>query len=269
MKSCNQLLTNVGSATNSFLEEISSLVRMGSETCGEFFEQIAAGRSPIAFRDLFYQTNRVGAGSIPLVTLVSLFIGLTMALLTGYQLRIFGLVALVPAVVSVSFIREMGPLFTGIILASRIGAAYTAELGAMTASEEVDAIEGMGIGALRYLVLPRFLAILALTPSLSIIATLSAIIGGAIISKLLLGLSYAFFYDQVMTNLFLKDVVSGVIKSFLFGGIIGWLACYKGLAVRGGAVGVGQATTASVVLSITSVIACDTACNVVMVIFFP
>jgi len=103
-----------------------------------------------------------------MVILLSVFVGLTMALLTGYQLQIFGMVTLVPTVVSVSFVREMGPLFTGIFLASRVGAAYTAELGAMTAGGEVDAIEGMGIGAFRYLVTPRILAIFSLPRCLSV-----------------------------------------------------------------------------------------------------
>jgi phospholipid/cholesterol/gamma-HCH transport system permease protein len=192
-----------------------------------------------------------------------------MALLTGYQLQRFGTVMLVPAIVSVSFTREMGPLFTGIVLASRVGAAYTAELGAMIAGGEVDAIEGMGIGALRYLVTPRFLAIFLLTPCLTVIAIISGLVGGAFISSLMLQLSCSYFYDQVMTNLLVKDVMAGIVKSLLFGAIIGTIACYKGLSVKGGAVGVGIATTSSVVTAISTVIACDSLCNIVMVTFFP
>ncbi len=166
---------------------------MGRETVSEIGDRIAAKRAPFRLEDFFYQSNRVGVGSVPMVILLSVFVGLTLALLTGYQLRTFGLVTLVPAVVSVSFTREMGPLFTGIVLASRIGAAYTAELGAMTAGGEVDAIEGMGIGALRYLVTPRILAILCLTPCLTIIAVISGILGAAFISSLMLQISFGFF----------------------------------------------------------------------------
>jgi phospholipid/cholesterol/gamma-HCH transport system permease protein len=172
-------------------------------------------------------------------------------------------------VVSVSFTREMGPLFTGIVLASRIGAAYTAELGAMTAGGEVDAIEGMGIGALRYLVTPRILAILCLTPCLTIIAVISGILGAAFISRLMLQISFGYFYDQVMTYLLVKDMMAGIVKSFLFGGIIGIIACYKGLSVQGGAVGVGKATTSSVVTAITVVIVSDSFCNIFIITFFP
>ena len=110
----------------------------------------------------------------------------------------------------------------------------------MTAGGEVDAIEGMGIGALRYLVTPRILAILCLTPCLTIIAVISGILGAALISRLMLQISFGYFYDQVMTYLLVKDLMAGIVKSFLFGGIIGIIACYKGLSVRGGAVGVGN-----------------------------
>jgi phospholipid/cholesterol/gamma-HCH transport system permease protein len=263
------LISKLGAFTISLLQELSSLVWMGRETVSEIAERIAAHRAPFRLEHFFYQCNRVGVGSVPMVILLSVFIGLTMALLTGYQLQRFGIVTLVPAVVSVSFTREMGPLFTGIVLASRIGAAYTAELGAMTAGGEVDAIEGMGIGALRYLVTPRILAIFCLTPCLTVISIVSGIVGGMFISSLMLQISYGFFYDQVMTNLLVKDVMAGIVKSFLFGAIIGMIACYKGLSVKGGAVGVGIATTSSVVIAISTVIACDSLCNIFIVTFFP
>ena len=263
------MIAKLGALATSLLQGLSSVVWMTRETVSEISERIANRRAPFRRDDFFYQCNRIGVGSVPMVVLLSVFIGLTMALLTGYQLQRFGIVTLVPAIVSVSFTREMGPLFTGIVLASRIGAAYTAELGAMTAGGEVDAIEGMGIGALRYLVTPRLLAIFCLTPCLTIISVVSGIVGGAFISSLMLEIGYSYFYDQVMTNLLVKDVMAGVVKSFLFGAIIGMIACYKGLSVRGGAVGVGIATTSSVVATISTVIACDSLCNIFIVTFFP
>jgi len=127
----------------------------------------------------------------------------------------------------------------------------------------------MGIGARRYLVTPRFLAIFFLTPCLTVIAVISGILGAAFISNLMLQLSYSYFFDQVMTNFLVKDAMAGIVKSFLFGAIIGVISCYKGLSVKGGAMGVGVATTSSVVLSISSVIACDSLCNIFIVTFFP
>ncbi|MEI6279272.1 MAG: ABC transporter permease [Verrucomicrobiae bacterium] len=263
------MIAKLGAFSIGLLQELSSLVGVVRETAVEIVERVASRRAPFSMDQLVYQCHRVGVGSVPMVVLLSVFVGLTMALLTGYQLQIFGIVTLVPAVVSVSFTREMGPLFTGIVLASRIGAGYTAELGAMTAGGEVDAIEGMGIGAHRYLIAPRLFAILFLTPCLAVVSIVSGIAGGAFISSLVLHISYGFFLDQVMTYLLAKDILAGIVKSFLFGGIIGIIACYKGLSVRGGAVGVGSATTSSVVTATSAVIACDSLCNIFMVLFFP
>jgi len=263
------MISKVGMLTISGLEELGNMAGLVQGTFSEIFEQVAKGRFPFRMDHVLLQGYRAGVGSVPMVILLSLFVGLTMALLTGYQLRVFGMVTLVPAVVSVSFTREMGPLFTGIVLASRIGAAYTAELGAMAAGGEVQAIESLGIGARRFLVAPRFLAIFLLTPCLAIISILSGIFGAALISELLLDISYGFFFDQVMSNLLIRDVISGIAKSLLFGAIIGSIACYKGLAVKGGAVGVGTATTSSVVTAISTVIVVDSIFNVFILTFFP
>lgn len=263
------MIARVGAAALGSLRQLGDLVGMVEATFAESFERLARRRAPFRRDHLFYQCHRVGPGSLPMTFLLSVFVGLTMALLTGYQLQSFGMVALVPAVVSVSFTREMGPLFTGIVLASRVGAAYTAELGAMTAGGEVDAIEGMGIGARRFLVAPRMVAIFCLTPCLTVVSILSGILGAAFISDLMLHLSFGFFRDQVVTNLLLGDVVAGMFKSLVFGAIIGAVACHKGLAVQGGAVGVGTATTSSVVTAVSAVIVADALCNIGIVTFFP
>lgn len=263
------MITKIGSLTISFLEELSSFYGLANDTRAELADRLAAKRSPFRLSDLFFQTNRVGVGSVPMVILLSVFVGLTMALLTGYQLQRFGLTTLVPSIVGISFTREMGPLFTGIVLASRIGAAFTAELGAMVAGGEVDALEAMGIGPLRYLVTPRWLAIFFMTPCLSVVSIVAGILGGAFISSLMLQLGYSFYLDQVMSNLLVKDILSGLFKSLVFGGIIGLVSCYKGLAVKGGAVGVGVATTSSVVTAVSCVIACDSLINIFLVILFP
>jgi len=263
------MITKIGSLTIAFLQELSSLYWLARDTAAEIKDRLVATRSPFRLADFFYQTHRVGVGSIPMVVMLSVFVGLTMALLTGYQLEKYGMSTLVPSVVGIAFTREMGPLFTGIVLASRIGAAFTAELGAMIAGGEVDALEAMGIGPLRYLVTPRWLAIFCMTPCLSVAATLAGICGGAFISNLLLQLGYSHFFDEVMSNLLVKDILSGVFKSFVFGALIGLISCYKGLSVKGGAVGVGIATTSSVVTAISCVIASDSLINIFLVILFP
>jgi len=154
------------------------------------------------------------------------------------------------------------------MVAARIGAAYTAELGTMTASEEVEAIEAMGIGPLRFLVAPRVLAVFLLLPCLSIVANIAALVGGALVCEKQFNISYIYFGSLVMENLIVRDIVAGVLKSFLFGLIIGLISCYKGLSVKGGAAGVGTATTSSVVSAIAVVIAADTLFNIAMVIIY-
>ncbi len=250
------------------LQHLSSVVWLLFETAQETLEHTRRGRLPFRPAIFFEQTDRAGVGSIPLVALVSLFLGLTMALLTGYQLQSFGTERLVPGLVAVGFTRELGPLITGIMVAARIGAAYTAELGTMTVAEEVEAIEAMGIGPLRFLVTPRVLAVFLLMPCLVVVSNIMALIGAAFISDLHLNISLPYFFDLIHDALQRRDIIAGVIKSFLFGLIIGLVACYKGLTVKGGAAGVGDATTSSVVTAITVVIGFDTLANIVLVALY-
>lgn len=256
------------SSIRSSLQHLSSVVWLLIDTGKEMGDRVVRGRMPFRFSIFFEQTDRTGVGSIVLISLVSFFIGLTMALLTGYQLQTFGQERLVPGLVGISFTRELGPLMTGIMVAARIGAAYTAELGTMTVSEEVEAIEAMGIGPLRFLVGPRVLAVFILLPCLVVVSNFTAMCGAAIISRWAFDIPFPAFVQAALENMLIRDIVAGIIKSFLFGLIIGLVSCYKGLTVRGGAAGVGNATTSSVVTAITTVIGFDTLCNVVLVALF-
>ena len=253
----------------SILFDLSSAVWLLWRTAQEMGDQIARGRLPFRPSLFFAQTDRVGVGSIPLVALVSFFIGLTMALLTGYQLQPYGQESLVPPLIAIGFSRELGPLMTGIMVAARIGAAYTAELGTMTVSEEVEAIEAMGLGPLRFLVSPRLLAVVLLMPCLVVVSDLAAMAGASVISFWAFGIPIQRFAASGLESLLIHDLVAGLVKSIFFGLIIGLVACFKGLTVNGGAAGVGKATTESVVVAITAVIGFDTLCNVVLLSAFP
>jgi phospholipid/cholesterol/gamma-HCH transport system permease protein len=252
----------------SALRHLSSIMWLLIDTIREMGDQTARGRFPFRLSHFFDQTDRAGVGSIPLVALVSFFIGLTMALLTGYQLQIYGQVRLVPSLVAIGFTRELASLMTGIMVAARVGASYTAELGTMTVGEEVEAIEAMGLGPLRLLVSPRLLAVFFLMPCLVVVSNIAAIIGAALISRWAFDMTLRGFGEAALESLLTRDIVAGVLKSFLFGLIIGLVSCYKGLTVRGGAAGVGAATTSSVVTAITAVIAFDTLFNIVLVALF-
>jgi phospholipid/cholesterol/gamma-HCH transport system permease protein len=263
------VVQGIGVAGRSFLAEVGSMFWFVIHTFDETIDRIRSGRVPFRASSFFQHTERAGVESVPLVALVSFFLGLTMALLTGYQLQRFGTERLVPALVSIAFTRELGPLITGIMLAARIGAAFTAELGTMKVSEEVEAIEAMGIGPLRFLVAPRVLALIILMPCLSTISNIAAIAASSFISKAYFSIAFVYFVDLVKDALLIRDIVTGVLKSLMFGLLISAIACYRGFRVEGGAAGVGTATTSSVVTAITTVIGFDTLYNMVYTVFFP
>jgi len=263
------VVQGVGHLSAEFMREVGSLFWFIVQTLEETVERIREGRVPFRASSFFRHCERAGVGSVPLVALVSFFLGLTMALLTGYQLQRFGTERLVPGLVAIAFTRELGPLITGIMLAARIGAAFTAELGTMQVSEEVEAIEAMGIGPLRFLVAPRMLALFFLMPCLSTVSNLAAIGASCLISRAYFSIAFVYFFDLVRDALLIRDIITGVLKSFLFGLLIGGIACYRGLSVKGGAAGVGTATTSSVVTAIATVIGFDTIYNIVYTVFFP
>jgi phospholipid/cholesterol/gamma-HCH transport system permease protein len=252
-----------------FFREVGSLFWFVAHTLNEMMERLQSGRLPFRATSFFRHTQRAGVDSLPLVSLVSFFLGLTMALLTGYQLQRFGTERLIPGLVSIAFTRELGPLITGIMLAARIGAAFTAELGTMQVSEEVEAIEAMGIGPLRYLVAPRMLALFFLMPCLTTVSNIAAIFASSLVSRAYFSIAFVYFLDLVRDALLIRDIITGVLKSFLFALLIGAIACYRGLTVRGGAAGVGVATTSSVVTAVTTVIGFDTLYNIVYIVFYP
>ena len=258
------MLYRIGYLTRVALVNVGSIFWLLLNTLEEVGDNVRRGRMPFRWSALFAQTDRTGVGSVPLVLMVSFFLGLTMALLTGYQLQKFGTERLVPPLIAIAFTRELGPLMTGIVLAARIGAAFTAELGTMQVAEEVEAIEAMGIGPLRFLVAPRLVAITFLMPCLSVCSCIAAFIGSAIISWITINLVPAFYFDAVLNSLLVKDIVIGLFKATFFGLVIGLIACFKGLTVTGGAEGVGRATTDSVVVAITSVIGFDTIFNLIV-----
>ncbi len=263
------VVQGVGHLSREVLREIGGVFWFIVQTATETWDNIRRGRAPFRSASFFRYTERAGVGSIPLVGLVSFFLGLTMALLTGYQLARFGTERLVPGLVSVAFTRELGPLLTGIMLAARIGASFTAELGTMQVSEEVEAIEAMGIGPNRFLVAPRMVALFALMPCLSTISSIAAILATSFISRVYFHIALVYFIDLVKDSLLIRDIITGVLKSLMFGLLIGAIACYRGLSVKGGAAGVGTATTSSVVTAITTVIGFDTLFNIVYIVFFP
>jgi phospholipid/cholesterol/gamma-HCH transport system permease protein len=199
----------------------------------------------------------VGFNAVPIVSLISCFIGVIVALQGAYSLRSFGALNYVVNMVAVIITRELGPLLTAIIVIGRSGSSFAAEIGTMKVGEEVDALETMGLNPVRFLVVPRYVAMLVMLPCLTIAADTAGILGGALFAKVSLGWSLRNYLLRTVDALVMRDVVTGLIKSLVFAVIITKIGCYEGFSVQGGAEGVGRSTTASVVKAIFSVIAAD------------
>ncbi len=191
----------------------------------------------------------VGVGSFAVTEIVALFTGLILSLQAGLELRAYSQEVNVGVIVSQTMCREMGPFMTGLILAASVGSAMAAELGTMTVSEEIDALEVMSINPVRYLVMPRLLAMLVMTPILTIFTNIIGTFGGALVAKTQLNVAWSAYYHNVLLVLEAKEIYVGLFKAVVFGIIIATVSCYQGLATTGGAIGVGRATRKSVVIS--------------------
>ncbi len=206
---------------------------------------------------IFEQMTHIGVLALPTVGLACLFMGVVLAMQGSYQLQKFGAVDFVADLVGVSMFREIGPLITAVIVIGRSGSSVTAELGTMRVSEEIDALEVMAVDPVRYLVAPRIIAMTIMLPCLTIIGECLGLVGGALISVFSLGTDPFFYGSRLIQAVILRDLLSGLLKSLIFGVLIGYISCLQGMKVEGGAEGVGKATTTSVVQSLTAMLATD------------
>jgi phospholipid/cholesterol/gamma-HCH transport system permease protein len=254
---------SIGRIIIKFLEHTSGLFSL----LGQTLYWIFCRPSQIRLKMVFQQMELIGFNSIPIVSFVSLFFGITLAMLTSYQLEKVGSELLVGGLVGISFTRELGPLLTALVVAARVGAAITAELGTMKVGEEVDALETMALAPVRFLIAPRLIAIFLTFPLLVIISNVMGILGGYIIGYTDLHMNTGYFFRLTMDALVLKDIYTGLFKSLFFALIVGMVGSYQGFIVKGGAEGVGKATTISVVTSIELVIITDSFLNAVFYFF--
>ncbi len=205
---------------------------------------------PFKIGEVFHQMILIGVRALPMAALTSFSIGLTLAMQAAGQLKKMGAEAFVPDLVSVSLLRELGPLLIAVIVIGRSGSAVTAELGTMKVSEEIEALNVMAINPIRFLIVPRFLAMLVMLPVLTIFGNCVGMVGGWSISHYVLDFNTSAYILRSMTSAEPWDLYTGLIKSVVFAWLIITIACHMGLAVEGGAEGVGQATTGSVVWSL-------------------
>lgn len=255
------------SEKTSFFEKIgSSLIRSG-KNCLHYCYLIAdasyysitglINRKGIRQGEFTNQCILIGMNALPIVALISFLIGFILALQSSAQLRQFGASIYVADLITISMVREMGPLMTAIILAGRSGSSIASEIATMVVTEETDALKSMALNPVRYILVPKIYAITLTSPMLTILSMLIGIMGSFVIGITYLDIPFRPFYNEVVNALFLKDILTGMLKSIIFAWIIVITGAFFGFQVKGGSEGVGRVTTAAVVASIFLVILAD------------
>lgn len=235
-----------------------------TQTAGEMVKLF--GQTVYYFKDaprnlpsIFRQTAEVGIGTLPVASVLALFVGMVLALQTGSELALYGSQEAIGAIVGLSMVKELGPVMTCLLVAGRVGSSMAAEVGAMQVYEEIDALKTLEISPIRYLAMPRLLACLLAVPALVIFAMLIGIVGGAFISNInpVINVPYNVYYENLIRAIGYMDIIKGIIKATVFGGIVAHVGCYVGFKTHGGAQGIGQSTTRSVVMSFLIILVAD------------
>ena len=210
----------------------------------------------VRWKDAFLVAETAGVNALPIIALISFLIGLIMAFQSAIPMRQFGAEIFVANLIALSMLRELGPLMTAIILAGRTGSAFAAELGTMKVNEEIDALTTMGLDPVQFLVVPRVIAAVTMTPLLAIFANLLGLVGGSLV-LISLGFPLITYINQVLSAVTFVDLLGGLVKSFVFGILVASIGCLRGLQTETGASAVGVSTTRAVVTGITLIILTD------------
>jgi len=225
---------------------------------------------PFKRKAVFEQAEKTGYQSMPIVGLVSLFIGVILALQTAVQMQRLGSEMYIASLVALSMVRELGPVITALIVAGRSGAAITAEIGSMVVTEQVDALRTLAVNPVHYLVVPRFLALMVMLPILTVYANIIGMIGGYLICVYKLRISSSMYINITLEALKFKDIFTGLFKSWIFGMVIALVCCFEAFKVeQAGAEAVGQATRNAVVASFVLILALDCLFTAIFYFIFP
>lgn len=249
-------LDQIGQSTLVIVREIKSVLAFLGYLVAEGWHLL---RSPKTgnWRDLSRLLERTGADAVPIVLLINFLVGLVMSFQSSGQLKQYGANIFLADLIGISMTRELAPLLTAIVVCGRSGAAFAAELGSMKVNEEIDALRTMGLDPMRYLVIPRVLALMIVMPLLALLSDIVGILGGLVVGMFSLDLSPIAFMGQLQKAVSLADVYSGLSKSVVFGSAIALIACQQGLATSGGAEGVGSRTTSAVVTTLFILVVID------------
>jgi phospholipid/cholesterol/gamma-HCH transport system permease protein len=215
-------------------------------------------RSRIEWRQTLIQMGRIGVDSLPVTAMTMFFTGMVLSLQSGATTKHFFNVPLfLGTVVSFSIVMELGPVLTAVVIAGRAGAAIAAELGTMKVTEQIDALYTLGTDPVRYLVIPRLLAFLMVLPLLTVVSDFTGILGGLFVARVKYDIPTIVYWHDIVDNMQIKHFVHGFLKTFVFAFLVSMVSCYKGVTTRGGAEGVGKATTQAVVISMVLVLVID------------
>jgi phospholipid/cholesterol/gamma-HCH transport system permease protein len=253
------------------LERLNNAAKRGVYSLQEFF--VLAGKAlgfvfvkPFYGADAIQQMDAIGVGSLGIVLLTGFFTGMVLALQSSVQLQAFGATIYIGRLVAGSMVRELGPVLAGLMVAGRVGSGIAAQLGSMRVTEQIDALNTLGTDPIKKLVTPRVLAALIMMPLLTIINDFVGILGGSVIAKFYVGIPPSLYwrtvFEQMLSGGFTlhyipNDLIQGLAKPFVFGGIISLCGCYFGLKTTGGTEGVGVATTRTVVTSSILILVVD------------
>ncbi len=257
-------ITRVGERAIRGFSDFGASIRFLGELT-QAFVAMARGKARYRPSDLLAIIQECGPEALPIISLISVLVGMILAFLGSVQLKMFGAEVFVADAVAVGMVREMGALMTGIIMAGRTGAAFAARLGTMQVNEEVDALQTMGFNPMEFLVMPRALALILMMPLLAIYANILGIIGGAIVGILMLDLTPTQYYLQTVNAITIQSVVSGLIKSSVFGVLVAISGCMQGIRCGRSASAVGEATTAAVVNAIVYIVVADSIISIIYV----
>jgi len=247
---------NIGAATLDGLAYVGGLAKLGASAARAVVLDILERRR-LAYGRAMHQAMVVGIGSLPILSLITFFIGTILALQSAYELRKFGAMQFVADAVAISVSRELGPLITAILVIGRSGSSFAAELGTMKVNEEIDALETMALDPVRFLVAPKLLSMLLMMPCLTIWADFMGVVGGAVFGIAAADFTFKTYVVATLNALVLRDILTGLIKSLMFGLVITTVGCQEGLRTGLGAEEVGRSTTSAVVKSIFLVIMVD------------
>lgn len=240
-----------GRKGSSIVDYIGGLAELVGEAITDCFSR------PFYGTEVMRQMDELGVKSVAITGITALFTGMVLALQTAYSLEAFGGKMFVGRVVSLSLVRELGPVLTALMVGGRVGSGITAEIGSMTVTEQVDALRAMAISPSRRLVVPRVVAVVLMMPVLTAIADALGILGGLAIAVLELRMTFQDYFTSILQQLSISDISSGLAKTLFFGFEIAAIGCYNGLQVEGGAAAVGRATTRTVVLASISILVSD------------